>query len=212
MKKELLNIGCIFISLFLIFTNCSSKKNVLIIGDSISLGYTPFVETSLAEEANVVHNYKNAKFTQYGLDSIYNWLGETKWDVIHFNFGLHDLCYRSNPTNRDKIKGHQTTPLDIYERNMEKLIVILKETGAELIFATTTMVPSEDPGRYAEDVKYNRTAKELMRKYNIPVNDLYQLSLDVHPKYGKGNNDVHYSKEGYELLSKPVIEMIKSKF
>ena len=81
-------------------THSKGKKtlpNVLIIGDSISIGYTKFVQEMMAGKANV-HRPLNAKGgflncqgTTFGVEKIDEWLGDTKWDVIHFNFGLHDL-------------------------------------------------------------------------------------------------------------------------
>ena len=65
--------------------------NVLIIGDSISLGYTGVVSAKLAGKANVIHNPGNAQGTKLGVEKLQEWLGDTKWDVIHFNWGLHDL-------------------------------------------------------------------------------------------------------------------------
>ena len=58
--------------------------NVLIIGDSISIGYTGAVSSKLAGKANVIHNPSNAEGTKLGLEKLKEWLGDTKWDVIHF--------------------------------------------------------------------------------------------------------------------------------
>lgn len=200
------------LSVFMLIS-CSVKKNVLIIGDSISIGYTPFVKEALAKKANVVHNYGNARFTGIGIDSLDSWLGNTDWDVIHFNFGLHDLCYRTTPTNRDKVNGKLTTTLEDYESNLRKIVERLKKTDAKLIFATTTVVPEKEPGRFAEDVdKYNAVAVKVMKENSIQINDLHEYSKEIHAKFGNGETDVHYQKEGYRRLSKPVVKVIKKKF
>ncbi|MEX5491452.1 hypothetical protein ABFV43_21925, partial [Pseudomonas fulva] len=81
-----------------------------------------------------------------GLEKIDKWLAaEKKWDVIHFNWGLWDLCYR-NPTsknqgNRDKVNGKILSTPEEYEKDLEKLVARLKTTGAKLIWANTTVVP-----------------------------------------------------------------------
>ena len=184
----------------------------MIIGDSISIGYTPFVREALKTEANVFHNYRNARHTAYGLDSIANWLGETKWDVIHFNFGLHDLCYRSKNVLRDKVNGKLSVSLEDYGDNLRKIAEIIKNTDAKVIFATTTMVPENEPGRFSNDVEeYNQVAIEVMNDYDIEIDDLYSLSLEVHPRLGKGDDDVHYTKDGYRKLSEQVVKCIKEK-
>jgi hypothetical protein len=67
--------------------------NVLIIGGSISIGYTRPLKEILKGKANVFHNPGNAAHSENGIAKLDSWLGTTKWDVIHFNHGLHDLKY-----------------------------------------------------------------------------------------------------------------------
>jgi hypothetical protein len=71
-----------------------SLPNVLILGDSISIGYTRQVREGLKGKANVIRPNANCGDTRHGLAQIETWLGDGKWQVIHFNWGLHDLCYR----------------------------------------------------------------------------------------------------------------------
>ena len=61
---------------------------VLIIGDSISLGYTPVVVSILKGQAEVIHNPGNAQHTGTGVERIDKWLQPGDWDLIHFNWGL----------------------------------------------------------------------------------------------------------------------------
>ena len=127
---------------------------VLLLGDSISIGYTPGVKELLKDEANVQRPKANCGDTKRGLKALRNWLGDTSWDVIHFNWGLHDLCYRHPDSkvygNRDKVNGTLSVPLEQYEKNLERLVRQLKKTGATLVWASTTVVPkvrSMLPGR-----------------------------------------------------------------
>ena len=66
---------------------------VLLIGDSISIGYTLAVRDLLEGVANVHRPGTNCGPTLRGLDQLDQWLGDLPWDVIHFNWGLHDLKY-----------------------------------------------------------------------------------------------------------------------
>lgn len=212
MKKR--SVVFLLLGLIVLCSADISKPNVLIIGDSISIGYTPFVKESLKDKAEVFHHKGNARFTANGLEKLDSWLGDTKWDVIQFNWGLWDLCYRHSESKvqgeRDKINGVLTTSLEEYQSNLEELVLKLEQTKAQLIFVTTTMVPDNEAGRFAEDVdKYNAVALDLMKKHGIKVNNLNKLSHKVHPKCGKGNDNVHYSKEGYEKLSKQIVKIIK---
>ena len=103
---------------------------VLIIGDSISIGYTLDVRALLKGKANVHRIPTNGGPTTNGLKNIQAWLGEAKWDVIHFNWGIHDLKYMPDGKR-------QVEPAD-YEANLRSLVATLKATGAKLIWATTT--------------------------------------------------------------------------
>src|SRR5689334_14491816 len=66
---------------------------VLLIGDSISIGYTVPTREKLKRKANVHRPGTNCGPTTRGVENLDKWLGDGKWDVIHFNFGLHDLKY-----------------------------------------------------------------------------------------------------------------------
>lgn len=187
---------------------------VLIIGDSISIGYTPFVEAHLKGKAEVFHNQGNAQHTGIGLEKIDSWLGKTTWDVIHFNWGLWDLCYRNpeslNQGNRDKKEGSQTFTPEQYGENLEKLVLRLKQTGAKLVFATTTYVPEGEVGRFENaNIEYNKVALKIMKKHGVKVNNMSRYSKRIHKKHRKAGGDVHYTKIGYEWLSKPVSKIIE---
>ncbi|MCP5560982.1 MAG: SGNH/GDSL hydrolase family protein [Verrucomicrobiaceae bacterium] len=188
--------------------------NVLIVGDSISIGYTPPVIEMLKGVANVQRVKANCGDTKAGLANLKSrWLGTTKWDVIHFNWGLHDLCYR-NPESkeqghRDKVKGTLSVPLDEYEKNLETLVQQLQATGAKLIFASTTIVPENEAGRFVgDDIKYNAVAARVMQKHGIPINDLHALSASFGGKHSQPGN-VHFDKEGSAKLAAQVVASIK---
>lgn len=190
----------------------SSLPNVLIIGDSISIGYTKPVIELMKGKANVQRAKANCGDTNRGKSALKKWLGQQQWDVIHFNWGLHDLCYRSPESkvqgNRDKKNGQQAVSLAEYEQNLEGILQVLKATGAKLIWASTTVVPEGEAGRViGDDVKYNAVAAKLMKKYGVVTNDLHALSMSFSGKHSRPG-DVHFSKEGSALLAKQVANTI----
>ncbi|REE00155.1 SGNH/GDSL hydrolase family protein [Marinoscillum furvescens] len=215
MNKTIIRVGVLLILLTTVAAFQTKKKQVLIIGDSISNGYTPFVQQNLDGIAEVVHNPGNGKHTGNGLKHIKDWIGETDWDIIHFNWGLWDLCYRHPESQvqgqRDKVNGTITYSLEEYETNLDSLVRLIKKySDAELIFVTTTYVPEEEAGRFSEDAqRYNAVAKKIMKAHGVAVNDIYAKSRRIHRKYGKGDDDVHYTEKGSEKLGKHISNYLK---
>lgn len=187
---------------------------ILIIGDSISIGYTPFVEQKFGVDALVKHNPGNAQHTGTGLEKIEEWIGEEDWDIIQINWGLWDLCYRHPDSkvygNRDKVNGTLTYSLKDYESNLHSIVSKIKQiSDAKLIFVTTTYVPENEAGRFKKDPKkYNKVAKSVMKKQGVLINDLYKPSITIHKNFGIGDDDVHYTPEGYEQLGAIVYEFL----
>ena len=64
---------------------------ILLIGDSISIGYTLEVRKFLKGKANVHRANANCGPTDSSLKRIDKWLEGGRWDIIHFNWGLHDV-------------------------------------------------------------------------------------------------------------------------
>ena len=185
---------------------------VLIIGDSISIGYTkPLVEI-LNGKAKVVHNPGNAAHSGHGLKNLNAWLGNTKWDVIHFNHGLHDLKYvdKNGKNTTSKVEGHIQIPLEQYEKNLESIVIRLKKTDAKIIFATTTPYPDKPDGPLREAgqaQRYNKAALKVMAKYRVSVNDLYAFVYPRIKELQKPNN-VHFTAKGSRVLAEEVAKHI----
>jgi acetyl esterase/lipase len=192
--------------------NVPPLPKVLIIGDSISIGYTPPLTEMLRGKAEVVHNPGNAAHSAYGLENLDAWLGDTQWDVIHFNHGLHDLKYvdDSGKNVSNKELGHQQIPVEQYAKNMEAIVSRLKETGAKLIFATTTPFPVnlKNPVREKADVAaYNDAALEVMKKYDVAVNDLCAFAEPRLAELQLPMN-VHFTEIGSEALARETAKPI----
>lgn len=178
---------------------------VLLIGDSISIGYTLPVRALLKGKANVHRIPQNGGATEVGLEKMKGWLGDGKWDVIHFNFGLHDAKYASETTQR--------ASREQYAQNLRTLVAQMKPTGAKLIFATTTPVPMGgvlSPTRKFDSISArNDVAVQVMQENGVAIDDLHAVVLPVQEKVGR-SNDVHFQPEGYEVLAKAVASSIES--
>ncbi len=174
---------------------------VLIIGDSISIGYTAPTRKLLAGKANVHRIPENGGPSDNGTKKIDKWLGDGKWNVIHFNWGLHDLKLGT---------GKHQVPIDEYEKNLRQLVKTMKATGATLIWASTTPVPEgklNPPRKNADVIAYNAVAKKIMDENGIAINDLYAFALPQLDKIQMPVN-VHFSAKGSEALAERVATAI----
>lgn len=178
---------------------------VLLIGDSISIGYTLPVRERLKGKANVHRIPQNGGATDVGLEKMKSWLGDGNWDVIHFNFGLHDAKFLSETDQR--------ASREQYRENLRMLVEQMKATRATLIFATTTPVPKGgvlSPTRRFDSIEQRNTiAVSLMQEQGVAIDDLYAVALPAMAEVGR-ENDVHFSPAGYALLAQAVADSIET--
>jgi len=167
---------------------------VLLIGDSVSRGYTQSVRKALAGRANVHRAPANCGPTSLGLRKLDVWLGDGKWDVIHFNFGIHD----------------RNTPIAEYSQRLEQLVERMKKTGAELIWATTTPIPDDLAKKQtaASIIERNEAAARIMQKHGVVTGDLF-MAVTPHLETMQNPNDVHFNGASYEFLGQQVGKAIE---
>jgi lysophospholipase L1-like esterase len=166
---------------------------VLLIGDSVSRGYTLATRKELAGVANVHRAPENCGPSANGVKKLKIWLGDGHWDIIHFNFGIHD----------------RKTPLNEYEQRLETITAQLKATGASLIWASTTPV-AEGGMKDATDadlVARNEAAARVMQKHGVIIDDLYAAMLPHLAEY-QNPKDVHFKETGYTFLGQQVAGVI----
>lgn len=172
---------------------------VLLIGDSVSVGYTLATREELKGEANVHRIPENAGHTGKSLERIDGWLGAGKWDVIHFNWGLHDL--------RSQVAR---TP-EQYEQNLRKLVKAMQATGARLIWCSTTPLPANTARSEAGNATvraYNAVARKVMDEHRIAVDDLYTFALP-HLEQLQIPRSAHFTEAGSKVLAKQVATSIR---
>jgi hypothetical protein len=190
----------------------ANLPRVLLIGDSISIGYTLPVRKLLDGKANVHRVLTNCGPTTRGVEQIDQWLGDKPWDVIHFNWGLHDLKYMGaegqNLADPQAAGSRQQVPPAEYEANLRQLVQRLKQTGAELIWCSTTPVPEGAQGRLPEDAaQYNQIAVRIMEEHGVVVNDLYAFAKPRLAQIQLPAN-VHFTSDGSAALAEEVAQAI----
>ncbi len=190
---------------------------VLLIGDSISIGYTIPVRKQLEGKANIFRPPVNCQHTGYGLAHLKTWLGTNKWDVIHFNWGIWDTHLLDEKGTLVPSPENMTgaTPLHIrytpeqYRENLTALVKILKGTGAKLIWADSTPVMSRTGARFEDIIIRNAVADEIMRAEGVAINDLYHFVLP-NVKEWQHADRVHFNDTGCNRLGERVSEAILS--
>ncbi len=191
---------------------------VLLLGDSISIGYTPFVQEALAGRAHVARpmldgdppRAENCAGTTKGIAELDRWLAPDggAWDVVHVNFGLHDLKRVDAATGQnsnDPADPHQAD-LARYEPQLRDIVTRLQATGARVVLATTTPVPDGElrPYRAPQDAAlYNRVALRVAQEAGVAVNDLHAFVLAQPPPFQRAN-DVHFDAAGSRALGERV--------
>ena len=200
--------SALFACLSLTCLRAVDLPKVLIIGDSISIGYTSHVIENLKGVAEVKRHKGNAGPTIRGVAQIEEWLGDDKWDLIHFNWGLWDMYgWEYHKDDRSP---------EAYGKRLESLVGRLKKTGAKLIWATTTPAcPANETTmerRFKQNVRispaverqYLDVALRVMRGNGVQVNDLHAFMKPQWTKYAIADNNVHFKPEGKKALGKQV--------
>jgi len=208
--------------MFAFVENDPGLPNILIYGDSISMGYTQEVRKRLKGKANVYRMYRNCGSSKLFIP-LMTTMHETmrdkkkeghwtfKWDVIHFNSGLHDLKY-TREGKPDSKERRRAVSIEQYGKNIRDMIAYLGKTdpGAKIIFATTTPIPESGMVRAVGDsVKYNKAALEVLEdSSSVAVNDLYGYTKANHSKWWSHPGNVHFNAEGRKAQGEEVARVI----
>jgi lysophospholipase L1-like esterase len=188
-------------------------KSIILIGDSIRIGYAPFVRNELRDVAQVWEPEKNGFTSTNVLLHLEPWVLARRADVVHLNCGLHDLA--RDPIGEGKVRDVRVQ-VEEYEKNVREILSRVQQSGAAIIWATITPVHEENHRtfkgmqRWESDIeKYNEAASRVAHQLNVPIND---LNLVV-AKAGRDKvllpDGVHYTEAGYELLGQAVADFLR---
>lgn len=184
-------------------TDDPALPRVLVIGDSISMNYHNAAKQALAGIANYHRIEGNAFTSRHGVNNAELWLGNfhekgQHWDVIQFNHGLHDIRQTYDADTEEW--GPEQVSIEDYRANLERLIETLRQTGATLVWASTTPVQRDILGQYARRkgaaAEYNTAALEVMKRHpDILINDLHgMISHSSVFDAWRETSDVHFYK------------------
>jgi lysophospholipase L1-like esterase len=174
----------------------TDKKRVLLLGDSITYGYQGYVRGLLSGKC-----YTDCLALSYSMDEpvytslVRNFVNDSKYDGIHFNFGLHGFHM--------EIKA--------YRIHYEKMLKFLVKRGT-VILANSTLCgaagnPPPNPCRRDKLGERNKAVGELAAKYGLRLNDLFALSRAM-PEADRADDGIHYRENGYRKLAEAVAKNV----
>ena len=214
----------------------ASAPQYLQIGDSVSLGAMPRTFANLsAHGIECEHNPGNAASANNGAHCQRKWVqaDTRKWDVISFQYGLHDLAF-----DEERISVQQYRAL--LANLTDELVAVQKAQGTKLIWVTTTPVPTVptysvdgpcnvtakclNPPRFDADVRlYNAAAASIISAANaagatIETLDLYALVIEQcggAAAYAKNScpgfqlpANVHFADAGWQALASVTVQSV----
>ncbi|GHU50477.1 hypothetical protein AGMMS49975_01600 [Clostridia bacterium] len=191
-------------------------KKVLLLGDSIRMGYEDYVREILKDKAEVVSSEENGRFAAYTLWQANQLLKLHKYDVVHWNNGYWDMNIEAPMTEG-------IHPVGEYTYFLKRILKEIRRNGAKVVFATTT--PILEKGNAMDTsgagvalnfnnewvLEYNEAAKKLMAEENVPVNDLYALCAKD-KNYYKCSDLLHLTEEGSKKCAEEVARQIELLF
>ncbi len=167
---------------------------VLLIGDSISIGYSSVVTEQLKGKV-YVDRMANSRGVHdpFLFKEIRVALEEGDYRVIQFNNGLHAFHLSD---------AEYATQLEKYLQ----MIIELKK-GATLIWANSTPVTQPVKGLNDIVIRRNAIAEKIMKAHHIQINDLYSRVIKKN-ELRVENDGFHYNHKGYQVLGTAVAEQI----
>jgi len=200
-----------------------SLPRVLLIGDSIRVGYQEFVRRELAGTADVRSNQVAAGNSRYFLAYLAAWLQQHQPHVVHVNAGLHDV-------RRSFETGTLLVPPQEYRRNIHEITRLIRGSEirdsrpegvtAQVIWATTTPIDESKHTathrllgdflrRSVNITSYNATLGQLGADLRFAVNDLHQVVTDAGANTIHTDDGYHFTAAGCALLAAAVARAVR---
>lgn len=200
--------------LLFVSINCHAAS-ILIVGDSESLGYMPYVQQSMAVDHNegcdldrdrTTPELGNAGNSKRMSECIGMWLAQGSYTVVHFNAGMHDVYVHACK------KGGIAHEIELsdYLMNLQTTLDAIRTYGAIPIFATTTPLDGRVYCHSNDDIKaYNEAAVAMMKSQGVAIDDLNGYIYDVRKQY-LPTYDIHFTPAGFQFLSIQVVSFLSS--
>jgi lysophospholipase L1-like esterase len=190
----------------------SNLPLVVLLGDSIRMGYQAVVVRELAGVAEVWAPAENGGHTKHTRARLAEWFADRQPAVVHINVGLHDMWLNEDGSHRHELPE--------YLAELKAILEWLRDrTEARIVFGLTTPVDQDRQcaSSYARVVRrntdipaYNGPTRALVESLGLGVNDLYAAVESVGVDQLIAADGVHFQPEGYEVLGKAVAQRIRA--
>jgi sialate O-acetylesterase len=178
-----------------------SLPRVLLIGDSIMNGYSPFVVAALKGKATIVRMVAFGMIGRNDQDAaaFCAKLKDGDYALIHYNDGLHSLPPR--------ITDEQ------FGIGLSAMLKHLKTVTPHVIWATTTPAPDKNnslgpDSQNSTVITRNAMSVKIAADHAVPVNDLYKLVIDQRETL-QGFANLHFTPEGSQKMGLQITQKIR---
>jgi len=176
-------------------------KRILLLGDSIRMNYAPYVYRKLSDRAEIVTPEENCRFAKYTLHELPGWLKALGTpDIVHWNNGLWDAHH---------FDGQQPlSSVEEYVADLKRVLGLLQQTHAKIIFATCTHARPENPQWDNREIDaYNQAATALMEQHGIQINPLHKVVCGNEAEY-ICDDLIHLNREGIQKVGQAVVDVL----
>lgn len=179
------------------------RPSILVIGDSISIAYMPYIQAALPGY-QVVHNPCNAMNSKHTRFNIDRWLAQRdSWAAVTFNNALWD--------GADFARVYD----DAYAHNLNYIANAIKAKTSAPLYILGTYVPVNTPYRSdGRQQNYNAIATNIMNNKSIPFVDLYTYSsINLHLYVNSAaQDDVHFEAAGSQALANLILAALNTNY
>lgn len=158
-------------------------KRILLVGDSISVGYREGVQKLFGDTYAIDLLATSKGINDPGfIKELEYMLSQYDYEVVHFNNGIHGLYM----------------DIDTYELSYRYVLNFIKTKCENIVLVLSTPATEEhEPTKHSADndiiTVRNKVVLKIAKEYNFPINDLYS-AMDGKPKYKV--DCYHYNQEG----------------
>lgn len=188
------------------------KTKIILLGDSIRMGYQPFLVGYLKDRADVWAPEENCEDSACIIRNKEKWFAGKSPDIIYINCGLHDIYLDKGETCRRSV--------DDYGANLEAILNWIhgQYAHASMIVATTTPVIESRQitsptylrlvRKNSDVVCYNKRMTKIAAARGFKVDDLHGVLSKESIENMLIEDGIHLNAKAADLLGRHIADTI----